>query len=181
MNKVTAYTDGACDPNPGEGGYGVVFLFKQGDTLHIKTIAVYCPKLVEVTGADLIHLNSGIKRLPIEKDGKFFIDTTNNRMELRSIIEALSRVKDPKECDITIYSDSQWAIKMANGEWNPKENKDIVFKSRDLVRKFHSVTFIWVRGHENDRWNEYCDKMACWALRQKREEPYIIITKEKLK
>ena len=181
--KITAYTDGATERvNPGNGGYGVVLLVRIGDYIHIKNVAAYFPLMFEVTDQkDVDLLLDGIKRKPALKNGKWFVETTNNRMELGAIIEAMSRVKKPDDCDLTIYSDSQWAINITTGEWNAKENKDLVNKAQELVRKFHSVKFNWVRGHQGDRWNEHCDRLASWIITKKSSEPYTHITKEKVK
>jgi ribonuclease HI len=91
--------------------------------------------------------------------------TTNNRMELRGVIEGLKRLKEP--CDITVISDSSYVVKGIN-EWLPnwvkKEFRKV--KNPDLWREYldisqpHRVRGIWVRGHDGHPENERCDDLA---------------------
>jgi len=162
---VTSYSDGSTYPkNPGNGGYSVIFVVEKGNIRHIKTVAKYFPAECEVTGDAIWQLRQGKKRKPFEKNGKTYIETTNNRMEIGGVIEAMSRVKKPEETKLIVYSDSQWAINMANGTWVAKENKDLVTQARKLAAKFCEIEFRWVRGHEGHRWNEWCDQLAYHAV-----------------
>jgi ribonuclease HI len=91
--------------------------------------------------------------------------TTNNRMELRAVIEGLKQLKEP--CDVTIVSDSSYVVKAIN-EWLPgwiKRNFKKV-KNPDLWQEYlavsapHSVRGVWVRGHDGHPENERCDQLA---------------------
>ncbi len=91
--------------------------------------------------------------------------TTNNRMELRGVIEGLKALKEP--CDITIVSDSSYVIKGIN-EWLEgwvKRNFAKV-KNPDLWREYlavsapHRIYGEWVRGHDGHPENEQCDQIA---------------------
>ena len=100
-----------------------------------------------------------------------FAETTNNRMELTAVIEALSALKEP--CDIILYTDSQyvcnsitkgWAEKWKKNNWmrtkkEPALNKDL-WEKLLLVLDKHNVKFIWVRGHNGHPENERCDRLA---------------------
>lgn len=100
-----------------------------------------------------------------------FAETTNNRMELTAVIEALSALKEP--CDIILYTDSQyvcnaitkgWAKKWQQNNWmrskkEPALNKDLWEKLLLILDK-HNVKFIWIRGHNGHPENERCDKLA---------------------
>ena len=86
-------------------------------------------------------------------------NTTNNRMELQAIIEALQSVSIKE--DLAIWSDSQWAINMALGLWKATKNIDMVFKARSLIALREASTKIkWVRGHDKSPQNEMADSLA---------------------
>lgn len=98
-------------------------------------------------------------------------NTTNNRMELMAVIQALKHLKEP--CEVTLYTDSQyicnalergWAIKWKENGWmrNSKDkalNPDLWEILLDMC-EIHTVTPIWVRGHTGHPKNEICDKLA---------------------
>ena len=84
-------------------------------------------------------------------------DTTNNRMELLAVIEALRCLESTEPCDI--YSDSQWVINCAQKKWKRNKNLDL-WEKYDTLSKKHSINFIWVKGHSGDVYNEKCDKLA---------------------
>ena len=91
--------------------------------------------------------------------------TTNNRMELRAVIEGLRLLKEP--CNVEIISDSSYVIRAIN-EWLPgwikKGFKGV--KNPDLWQEYlevsapHSIKAVWVKGHAGHKENELCDKMA---------------------
>jgi ribonuclease HI/DNA polymerase-3 subunit epsilon len=82
-------------------------------------------------------------------------ETTNNRMELTAVIEALGFVD--KEC--IIYTDSQWTLKCAKGEWKRKVNLDL-WKKFDEVSEGKTIDWNWVKAHNGDEYNELVDKLA---------------------
>lgn len=100
--------------------------------------------------------------------------TTNNRMELKAVIEGLSALKE--KCKVNIHSDSQyivnafqqgWIIKWERLGWRRSKNDkllnpDLWKELHALVNK-HDVKFNWVRGHNNHPLNERCDKLAVEA------------------
>ena len=98
----------------------------------------------------------------IEDDGNVFIisdgeiSTTNNRMELRSVIEALSFCKTNSEC--TIYSDSRLTINCAVGKWKRKANLDL-WEDFDKLIKNKNIQFEWVKAHSGVKYNEIVDKL----------------------
>ena len=85
------------------------------------------------------------------------IDTTNNRMELRAIIEAVSCMKENSHC--IIYSDSMLCINCATGLWKRKANLDL-WKEYDIESKGKNVSFKHVKAHNGDYFNEKVDKLA---------------------
>ena len=84
-------------------------------------------------------------------------ETTNNRMELKAVIEALKYIEKGEEC--VVYSDSQLTINCASRKWNRKANLDL-WKEYETISEGKSVTFEWVKAHNGDYYNEKVDKIA---------------------
>jgi ribonuclease HI len=102
--------------------------------------------------------------------------TTNNRMELTALIEALRAL--PEDAEITVYSDSQLCVKTVN-EWAPGwerrgwKRKTGPIANLELVQRFYAlaqarpgVRIEWIRSHDGSRWNEYADALASRYLRE---------------
>jgi ribonuclease HI len=141
QDPVFLYTDGACSPNPGKGGYGIV-LIEDG-------------KRRELSG--------GVK------------ETTNNRMELLSVIAGLQAVQGSKR-DVLVISDSRYVVDSYSSgharEWRAKNwmrTKRAAAKNPDLwdslltVCESHNVVMNWVAGHAGNAENERCDELAVEA------------------
>lgn len=98
-------------------------------------------------------------------------ETTNNRMELTAVIEALSALREP--CEVTLTSDSKYVIDALVLGWaegwrargwrkadkSPAINADLWARLLDLVR-IHRMTYVWVKGHAGHPYNERCDRLA---------------------
>jgi ribonuclease HI len=96
-------------------------------------------------------------------------ETTNNRMEMTAVIEALAALKKPSTVDL--YTDSQYVQKgvtewmegwKAKG-WKKVKNIDL-WQRIDSEMARHNVTFHWVRGHDGHVENERVDKLAVAAI-----------------
>ena len=85
------------------------------------------------------------------------INTTNNRMELSAVIEALLFSRKYKE--YIIYSDSMYVINCANGKWKRSKNIDL-WNKYNKISKNKKITYIWVKGHSGNKYNEIVDKLA---------------------
>lgn len=92
-------------------------------------------------------------------------NTTNNRMELLAVIEALKALKEP--CEVELFSDSTYvteAISTWLNNWIKKDFKNV--KNVDLWLEFiecskkHTIKSNWVRGHSGHDENERCDLIA---------------------
>ena len=140
MKEVNIYTDGACSGNPGPGGFGSILTY------------------------------NGVRK-EISEGYKL---TTNNRMEILAVIKALSLLKE--QCKVNLYSDSKYVIDMVNQGWIEKwksnnwmRTKKDKAKNVDLLEQFyslihyHTVNFIWVKGHAGHPENERCDQLAVTA------------------
>ena len=141
MEQVTIYTDGACSGNPGPGGWGAILMYKENKK--------------EISG------------------GKK--DTTNNVMELTAVIEALKLLKFP--CKVKLYSDSayvvnaflqNWITNWQKNNWKTADKKEVKNKElwQELVEltNIHDITFIKVKGHSDNEYNNRCDELARKAI-----------------
>lgn len=136
MKEVSLYTDGACSFNPGPGGWGAVLIYQGKE----KKISGFCG------------------------------NTTNNIMEITAVIEGLDLLKE--KCRVKVYSDSKYVVDSAekwldgwkrNG-WRRADKKPV--KNLELweriieLKKKHDISWIWVKGHDGNEYNEECDRMA---------------------
>lgn len=97
-------------------------------------------------------------------------NTTNNKMELIAVINALSYLKE--QCTVRLYSDSAYVVNAfvqgwlenwkSNG-WK-KQNKRVknveLWQQLDKLVNYHQVEFIKVKGHSDNKYNNECDKLA---------------------
>ena len=137
MEEVIIYTDGACSGNPGPGGWGTILMY----------------------GENKKELSGGSK------------DTTNNIMEITAVIEGLKALKKP--CKVQLYSDSAYVVNAFNQKWiygwmkngwktsnkEPVKNKEL-WEELYALTKIHEVTFIKVKGHADNEFNNRCDELA---------------------
>ena len=142
LPEVEIYTDGACSGNPGSGGYGIVLKYKDN--------------IKEISGG--------------------YRQTTNNRMELIAVIIGLEALNKP--CEVKIYSDSRYIIDAVNKGWikkwkkngwqrtrdQPAKNVDLWIRILNLAEK-HKITWVWVKGHDENLYNNRCDKLAREAIK----------------
>ena len=106
-------------------------------------------------------------------------NTTNNRMELTAVIEALRILKEP--CAVTLTTDSRyvvdgitkgWARSWKRNGWIKSDKKpalnaelwDALLGLLDV----HQVEFVWVKGHAGHPYNERCDRLAVAQTEQHR-------------
>ena len=103
--------------------------------------------------------------------------TTNNRMEITAVIEALRRLKEP--CKVKVYSDSAYVVNCFRQGWmhnwkrngwknskgQPVENQEL-WKELDQLMDKHQVEYIKVKGHSDNELNNHCDFLAREAIRK---------------
>jgi len=144
------YTDGGCSGNPGPGGWAYIIVI---NTFQGERIAAE---------------DKGSQR-----------ETTNNRMELTAVIEALHALKKMNDVprQISVYTDSQYVQKGIT-EWirnwkrnlwrtsdkTPVKNKELWTELDSLAGDF-VIKWEWVRGHAGNEYNEYCDRMTQEAIK----------------
>ena len=93
-------------------------------------------------------------------------NTTNNKMELLAVINALKLLK--YSCKVTVITDSQYVVNAFNNGWiyNWERQEFLNRKNSDLwkellqLSRIHSITFRWIRGHSGHHYNELCDSEA---------------------
>lgn len=134
--NLQIYTDGACYPNPGPGGWGFV-VYGYG--------------------------------IPVERFGGD-MQTTNNRMEMLAVLEALKWISDNGIQGATIWSDSQYVVNgmtIWRAGWQRRGyQKKGGLKNLEMWIEMHSadegieVNYRWVRGHSGDPGNERADALA---------------------
>lgn len=96
--------------------------------------------------------------------------TTNNRMEMTAVIEALASLKRP--CKVAIYTDSEyvrngimtWIHGWKKRGWRTADNKPVknieLWQRLDQLAATHTVEWHWVKGHAGDPGNERADALA---------------------
>ena len=108
------------------------------------------------------------------------LHTTNNRMELMGIIEALRLIKRP--CKIRVVTDSKYVVKgmtewmsgwikrnWLNSRKEPVLNRDL-WERLSGLSKPHEVEWVWIKGHAGHKENERCDKLARKAIKKYGQE-----------
>ncbi|MBZ9629601.1 ribonuclease HI [Salegentibacter sp. LM13S] len=106
---------------------------------------------------------------------KGFKHTTNNRMELLAVIDALKKLKKPGVSAI-VFTDSKYVADAVNKKWvfgwekknfKDRKNSDLWIEFLKEIRK-HNVSFKWIKGHNDHLQNERCDALAVAASKEKR-------------
>ncbi len=107
-------------------------------------------------------------------------DTTNNRMELTAVIEALKALK--RKCSVHIVTDSKYVVDGVTKGWarswrakgwkksdgKPALNPEMWGELLDELDK-HEVTFEWIKGHAGHEYNERCDTVAVMQTERHRK------------
>jgi len=102
-----------------------------------------------------------------------FRKTTNNRMELLAVVEALKKIKKDNQ-KIIVYTDSKYVVNSVEKKWvfawqknNFKKKKNIDLWLEFLKEyKKHSVKLKWIKGHNDHPQNERCDSLAVEASKK---------------
>lgn len=140
----TIYTDGSCNINRkganNIGAWGYVVINEHG-----------------------VKIREGCEKV---------LNTTNNRMELCAVIASLKALSDQTE-PVTLFTDSEYVSNSINKGWMLKwksknfkkargtvdiPNRDLWIELDALIKP--NVKIKWVRGHNGNIWNEYCDKLC---------------------
>lgn len=91
--------------------------------------------------------------------------TTNNKMELKAVIEALKALKEP--CEVKIVTDSTYVANGINNwlqNWVKKDfngvKNDELWREYLELSKIHKIKATWIKSHAGEPYNERCDKIA---------------------
>jgi ribonuclease HI len=142
---IEIYTDGSSLGNPGPGGWGVFVVKKENEGVF-----------------DDIEIGGGEK------------ETTNNRMELKAVIEALKFIKDNNFKEVTIYADSayvlggvtSWIKNWEKNGWKTANKKPVLnqelWKELNSIERLLKTKIFWqkVKGHSGDLYNDRADSIA---------------------
>ena len=141
INVIEIYTDGSCSGNPGPGGWAAVILINDDE-----------------------YIFSGFEK-----------ETTNNRMELLASINSLKKIKGAYK--IKLYTDSNylkngitlWIKNWKKNNWlnsqkKPVANQDLWLLLDDINKRL-SIEWNWVKGHENNLYNNQADKYAVDSMK----------------
>jgi ribonuclease HI len=141
MPDLYAYTDGACSGNPGPGGWGVLLLARDGNTI---------VKERELSGG--------------------MAETTNNQMELMAAISALETLAKPSTITIvtdSVYVKdgiTKWIHGWKKNGWRNASKKPVknteLWQRLDTATKPHRITWEWIKGHAGHPENERADELA---------------------
>ena len=147
--SLKIYTDGGCSGNPGPGGWAYIII------------------LQTFQGEKIIAQGKGAQK-----------ETTNNRMELTAVIEALRELKSLNDIPnkASVYTDSQY-VQKGISEWihtwkrnawrtsdkTPVKNQDLWVELEAFSDNF-TISWVWVKGHAGNYYNEKCDRMTQEAI-----------------
>ena len=107
--------------------------------------------------------------------------TTNNRMELTAVIEAIKCLK-VKNVTLDIYSDSSYVVNSISKKWvdtwaknnfKDRANTDL-WKEFLKLRKDYTINMIWVKGHASNTGNNRCDELATAASSDANKQNWLI-------
>ncbi len=155
MSEITIYTDGACSPNPGTGGWSAILVYNLNGK----------PVEKELSGGAL--------------------ESTNNIMEMTAVLESLRALKracnvtvysDSKYVvdGIGCWKDGEpsskgWMVAWERRGWcrsdGPLLNKELWKSLFEQAVRHQKLTMRWVRGHDGHVYNERCDFLAVEARR----------------
>lgn len=97
-------------------------------------------------------------------------ETTNNKMELQAVIEALKLLK--RRCDVELYTDSvyvkdgitKWIHKWKKNNWRTSKKDDVknkeLWMELDRLTNEHVINWNWVKGHTDNEINNRVDELA---------------------
>ena len=152
MKQVDIYTDGACQGNPGPGGYGVVLLSGE----HRRELSGGYRRTTN-NRMELLAVIEGLAALKEKSKVRVHSDS-------RYVVDALAK---------------EWAVKWRKNGWmrNKQDaaiNPDLWARLLDLCEG-HDMSYRWVKGHSGNPENERCDRLATQAASQPNlpaDEPY---------
>ena len=142
MDHIEVFTDGACQGNPGPGGWGAILRYRG----HEKEISGYAPE----TTNNRMELQAAIEALKLIKRS-LPVDLYTDSEYLRKGM-------------------TEWLAGWKKNNWRtaakqPVKNQDL-WEQLDALAMTHQITWHWVRGHAGHPDNERADKLATEAIKK---------------
>lgn len=146
MKKVTIYSDGACQGNPGPGGWAALLIYGKNR----KEISGACPATTN-NRMELTAAIQGLKTLKEPCEVEFWTDSEYVRQGV-----------------------SEWLPNWKRRGWRTAKKKPVknvdLWQALDEAAGRHQVHWHWVRGHNQQPENERCDELATQAIERLRGE-----------
>lgn len=151
MDNIDIYTDTAC--------------YHNGNADCVTSIGVYIPSIYK-------YYSSVIDDMQI---------STVNRGELYAILIAMKIALKEGYENISIYSDSAYAVNVLNGAWMARsmDNMNLIEEILDTQKNIKTCNIIWVKGHDENTGNNIADALAVIKLHEKIGDKYKLLKKYK--
>lgn len=146
--EIVIYTDGACEPNPGAGGYGAVLLFEN--------------RRKEISGGFRLTTNNRMEIFAAIKS----LEVLKQPCKVTLYSDSQYLVSAMMEGWVEKWKKRNW--------WRTNKERAInidLWEKLSSLCETHEVNFVWVKGHVGDPENERCDQLSYAALRQKELPP----------
>ena len=142
---VTIYTDGACEPNPGVGGYAAVLMFGTARKV--------------ITGSASVSTNNQMELMAV--------------LEALKALKKKCRVKLHSDSMYVVDGMTKWIHNWKETGWKNRLHKPVknfeLWKEIERISNEHEIEWIWVKAHNGDPVNEECDILAVQAIEKQRE------------
>lgn len=156
--KVTIYTDGGCNPNPGVGAYSAIILLENSDKAKVVVSKSY--KRTTNSRMEILGIVHALSLLKYSCNVTIFCDN-------QYVVNAV---------------DKGWAQKWKKNNWCLTSKGSKTAKHPDLFNvllqycDIHTVKANWVKGHQGNLYNELCDKFSSKSIKEKFEYDMVFIT-----
>ena len=141
--KTGVFTDGSCDPNPGPGGWG--FVWVQDDEI-----------VAEGHGAEPDTTNNRMELQAL--------------IEAYKAIPEDAEITVHSDSQLCVNTINEWAAGWEKRGWKrksgPIKNLELVQELYALAGRHPRVTLKWIKAHDGSRWNEYADALASTFMRE---------------
>ncbi|MAE94545.1 MAG: ribonuclease H [Deltaproteobacteria bacterium] len=141
--RTGVFTDGSCDPNPGAGGWG--FVWVEDDEI-----------VREAHGADPSTTNNRMELTAL--------------IEAFKALPEDAEVTVHSDSQLCVNTINEWAAGWKERGWRrksgPIKNLELVKELYALAGRHPRVTLKWIKAHDGSRWNEYADALASTFLRE---------------
>jgi len=140
LPNVTIYTDGACEPNPGPGGWAALLLFGKQEK--------------DLSGAEPLTTNNRME--------------LTAAVQALGALSQPCRVAFYTDSEYLRRGITEWLPDWRKRGWKRKSGKLAnidLWQALEACLKEHDITWHWVRGHAGDRLNQRVDSLARKAMR----------------